>query len=107
MIQYERIESYIEGKKRYTNFQDKAALDKYLQPNKSDLGKPASEGSTIFGNQKSLLGDRNGFAQRDPMPFEVSGMKITDMKAESTKRVSCVKKSNEQLKRISNTNYDL
>lgn len=100
MVQYERIEAYIEGRKRYTSFKDPAALDDYLQVGNIDSNKFGVEGpGNVFRNHISILGSSANF--KAPMPFEVSESNTKLLKTEAFKRVSLVDKRNDKTSSLS------
>jgi len=67
MIQYEKMESYIDGRKRCNNLKNPDALNNYLQAGSTKPGN-------VFVNRVSLLSSSSKFAKvSTEMPFEPSG----------------------------------
>jgi hypothetical protein len=97
MIQYERIETYIEGRKRYKSFEDPDALDCYLQVRNSDAAKFSMRGtSSVFANHMPLVGLSGKLTiSTAPEPFERSRtVKSKFLKTEPFKRSSLADKCN-------------
>jgi hypothetical protein len=89
MVQYERVESYIDGRKRCNNLQNPEALSNYLQAGSSKAG-------SVFVNRVSLLSSSSKFVKvNTEMPFEPSGSTFKGFefsKSEIPKRYSVVGK---------------
>jgi len=71
-MNYEKLDNYLEGRKRYTSLQDPKALEQCLNAGTRDFTKQGSEGQNI-ADKAGLLDIPKNFAGRKTlMPFDVS-----------------------------------
>jgi len=107
-MQYEPIETYIEGRKRYKNFEDPDTLDNYLQIGNIDSAKFSMKGtSSVFANHTSLVGLSGKLTISNTTdPFELSKpVKSKFLETDPFKRNSFISKRNDGIVSISTFTY--
>jgi len=83
MVQYEKLDNYMEGRRRYTSLQDPAELEQYLIGGTKMMKRNSIEGTpaNFTSEHPSLLDAHNKFGpKKAAMPFEVSAsVKVYDV----------------------------
>lgn len=76
MIQFEKLENYVEGRKRYVSLQDPEALKEYLLGGASSMQRASIDARPAnFAEHPSIVDARGKFLAKKTataMPFDVS-----------------------------------
>ncbi len=74
MMQFEKLDNYMEGRRRNVSLQDPDILNEYVQGGTKPMERASIDGKPAnFADHPSLMEARSKFLpKRPPMPFEVS-----------------------------------
>ncbi len=75
MVQFEKLENYMEGRRLHTSLQDPEALKDYLLGGASSIQRASIDGRPAnFAEHPSIIDPHGKFASKKPtaMPFDVS-----------------------------------